>query len=302
MSGLVPFSGSSSATRRRVWASLLLSFWLVAGPGYASTIQQGMFESSLLSRPFLYSVYLPTAYEPAGDQRYPVLYLLHGASGNERSWTRLGNVQATLDELIEAGAVPPMLVVMPADPNFWWADSHLESVRSAFMTELLPHIDEQFRTHAERGGRVIAGYSAGGFGAANFAMRYPDMFAAAGLLSPAVYDPVPPDSSSAMRSPVFQRDGEFSAERWRTLNWVSAFEEYVDGGQHVPMYINSGDHDRFDIAYHAAALFQALRQHQASHVELRIFDGDHDFAAWGGSLGDALIYLSRHLDGLQASQ
>lgn len=279
---------------RQVLWSTLASLWLTA-TGHASTIDQAAFDSSLLSRPFVYSVYLPSGYEEQPAQHYPVLYLLHGASGNEQSWARMGDVQATLDELIDSGRVPPMLVIMPADPNFWWADSHLESVRTAVITELLPHVEDTYRISAARDARLIAGYSAGGFGAANIVMSRPDLFAAAALLSPAVYHPVPPASSSATRSPVFQTAGEFDPERWRALNWVSFFDDYLALGPTVPLYINSGDHDRFDIAYHAAAMFQALREHQAEHVELRIFDGDHDFAAWGGSLGDALIYLSGYL-------
>lgn len=286
--------GAGRATRLQVLLITLVGLWLSI-PGHAGTIDQAEFDSDLLSRPFVYSVYLPDGYEERESQRYPVLYLLHGASGNETSWARMGNVQATLDELIEAGRVPPMIVIMPADPNFWWADSHLEAVRTAVITELLPHVENTYRTRAARDGRLIAGYSAGGFGAANIVMSRPDLFAAAALLSPAVYDPVPPASSSATRSPIFQSAGEFDPQRWRALNWVSLFDDYVASGQPVPMYINSGDHDRFDIAYHAAAMFQVLREHQADQVELRIFDGDHDFAAWGGSLGDALIYLSQQL-------
>jgi|SRR5690554_1028266 len=274
---------------------LLLGATSVHANGDTGTIEQRTFDSSLLARPFVYSVYLPAGYDPQQAQQYPVLYLLHGASGNERSWAGEGDVQATLDELIGSGTVPPMLVVMPADPNFWWADSHRESVRTALTDELLPHVDSTYRTRATRDGRLMAGYSAGGFGTVNTVMGRPDLFAAAALLSPAVYHPVPPMSSSATRSPLFQTEGEFDPERWQALNWVSFIDDYLASGVTVPMYINSGDHDRFDIAYHAAALFQTLREHQAEEVELRIFDGDHDFAAWGGSLGDALRYLSGFL-------
>lgn len=288
----------SIVSARRQLSASLFSFvlWLtLASAAQASSIVQGAFDSALLERPFTYSVYVPDGYQEQTARRYPVLYLLHGASGNEHSWARAGSVQATLDGLIASGEVPPMLVVMPADPNFWWADSHLESVRSALTEELLPHVDISWRTQAVREGRLIAGYSAGGFGSVNAVMSRPDLFAAAGLLSPAVYDPVPPASSSATRSPLFQTDGEFDPARWQALNWVSFIDGYLASDLTVPMYINSGDHDRFDIAYHAAALFQTLRTHQADHVELRIFDGDHDFAAWGGSLGDALRYLSGFL-------
>lgn len=281
----------------RQFAALLVTglvAWLLGSAALAGTISQYSMDSRLLGRPLLFSLYTPDAYDTS-SQRLPVLYLLHGASGNENSWVRGGNIEATADALIESGAIPPMLIVMPADPNFWWADSHLEAAQSALITELIPYIDQTYRTQADRGGRLIAGYSAGGFGTANAALKYPELFAAAAPLSPAVYDPIPPLSSSASRHEVFLTNGEFDAERWRALNWVSVIDSYRASGIIVPFYINSGDHDRFDIAWHAAAFYQTLREHQPELVELRIFDGDHDFAAWGGSVGDAMQYMARFL-------
>lgn len=279
---------------RNFCLSLPLMLFVFHNSVFAGTLSEHTLESAVLARPLVYSLYTPDAYtESAAD--FPVLYLLHGAAGNETSWIRSGNIEATADALIAAGTIPPMLIVMPADPNFWWADSHLEQAQTALISELIPHIDNTLRTQSHRGGRLIAGYSAGGFGTTNAALKYPELFAAAAPLSPAVYDPVPPPSSSATRVEVFQKDGQFDAERWRSLNWVSVFEAYKTKGIVVPFYINSGDHDRFDIAFHAAAFYQQLRQHQPDQVELRIFDGDHDFAAWGGSVGDAMTYMAQYL-------
>lgn len=259
-----------------------------------SSLTHHSFESKTLDRSYVYNLYTPDGYETSG-LHYPVLYLLHGASGTENSWVQQGGVQQTADALIRAGLIPAQLIVMPADPNFWWADSHAEAAQTALAGDLIPHIDASYRSLAVREGRAISGYSAGGFGATNAALKYPQLFAAAAALSPAVYNPVPPASSSATRIDIFQNDGEFDPELWASLNWVSVFDSYKNSGVIVPFYINSGDHDRFDIAYHAAGFFQTLREHQPELVELRIFDGDHDFAAWGGSLGDAMQYLGNFL-------
>lgn len=145
---------------------------------HAGTITHHSLESTLMSRTLVYSLYTPDAYQNSQTD-FPVLYLLHGASGNENSWVGAGNIEATADALIASGAIPPMLIVMPADPNFWWADSHLVSSQTALITELIPHVDNSYRTHAERGGRLIAGYSAGGFGTTNAALKYPALFSAA---------------------------------------------------------------------------------------------------------------------------
>ncbi len=250
-------------------------------------------QSELLGREFVYNIYLPDAYAQSAAE-FPVVYLLHGNRGTENSWFQGADLQAQVDALIAAGEIMPLLLVTPADPRYWWADGH-EPVLTSFVKELIPHIDEQYRTLSERGGRAIGGYSAGGFGAANIALQYPELFAAAAPLSPAVYAPVPPDDSSAMSQDTFLRNGEFDAGLWEQNNWVTFIESYKSQDIVVPFYINTGDHDRFDIAYHAAVFYQALREHQPDFTELRIFDGDHDFAAWGGSIGDALHYMSQYL-------
>lgn len=264
----------------------------------ASELVTRAMPSELLGRDFVFSVYLPDAYQQ-DTARFPVVYLLHGNRGTENSWFRGADLQAKLDTMIAEGKLAPILVVTPADPHYWWADGHEEAVLTSFVSELVPYIDENYRTLGTRAGRAIGGYSAGGFGTVNIVMQHPELFAAAAPLSPAVYSPVPPADSSATSQDTFLDNGQFSAELWERHNWVSFIESYKSSGIIVPFYINTGDHDRFDIAYHAAVFYQALREHQPEFTELRIFDGDHDFDAWGGSIGEALIYMSQFMDGPQ---
>ena len=261
---------------------------------FASEVVHQQFHSDTLGRDYVYNIYLPDNYQTS-TLRYPVLYLLHGNLGTEESWVVNGNIAATADALIASGKIPAQLIVVPADPKFWWADGAEEKALSAFVNDLVPHIDAQFRTLAQREGRAIGGYSAGGFGTVNIVLQYPELFAAAAPLSPAVYAPVPPADSSAVRQDTFLTNGEFDPALWASMNWVSFINEYKAGGVVVPFYINTGDHDRFDIAYHAAVFYQALREHQPEFTELRIFDGDHNFDAWGKTIGDAMEYMARYL-------
>ncbi|MGB9439209.1 MAG: hypothetical protein WCB15_14785 [Desulfobacterales bacterium] len=60
----------------------------------------------------------------------------------------------------------------------------------------------------------------------------------------------------------------------------------------MPMYINTGDHDTFSIAYHAALLFQKLFEYQPKMVEYRVIDGDHEWGVWRDTIGDALVYMT----------
>ena len=67
----------------------------------------------------------------------------------------------------------------------------------------------------------------------------------------------------------------------------------------VPLYINSGDHDTFSIAFHAATLFERLRLHQPDAIELRIVNGDHEWMVWRDTLADVLQFMTVHIIGMK---
>lgn len=269
----------------------LAALLLAASPAIAQSVHRVTFPSEALGRDLAYTVYLPAGYE-TGTLEYPVLYLLHGANGNEQNWITSGRVAPTLNAIIAEGAVPPMVVIMPGGANNWWADGNDEPMQTAFFEDLIPHVEATYDVITERPGRMLAGLSAGGFGTMNYVLQFPDMFVSAAALSPAVYDPLPPEHSSAWRSVVFQTDGAFDPEVWASLNWPSFIDGYLAQDTVVPIYLNSGDHDTFDIAYHAAVLYQRLREHQPDRVEFRVVDGDHAWHVWEESIGDAITYMS----------
>jgi len=172
--------------------SYLLTVWLLAlaGNSIAGTITHYLFDSATLERAYEYNIYLLDGYA-SDNLAYPVLYLLHGSSSSENSWPVRGNLRGTVDHLIKEGAIPPTIIVMPGSKS-WWVDGHNESAETAFFTDLVPHIEGSYRAISERTGRLVAGHSAGGYGAVNFVLKYPDMFAAGAALSPASYIPYPP--------------------------------------------------------------------------------------------------------------
>ena len=272
-----------------LFSACLLTF---AGHSFAGTITHHSFDSATLERAYEYNIYLPDGYS-SDNLAYPVLYLLHGSNGNENDWPTSGNVQQTVDHLVEKGAIPPTIIVMPGSKS-WWVDGHNESAKTAFFADLIPHIEETFRAISERNGRLVAGLSAGGYGTINFVLEYPGMFAAGAALSPASYIPYPPPTSSARRHPAFlSADGQFDKELWGRLNYTKYIESYKAQDIVVPLFINSGDHDEYDIAFHAASLYQSLREHQPNQVEFRVVDGDHEWAVWAGTLPEALTYIFR---------
>ncbi|MCQ2256837.1 MAG: esterase [Bacteroidaceae bacterium] len=148
------------------------------------------------------TVYTPAGYEKGG--RYPVLYLLHGAGGDEDAWTTLGRAAQILDNLIAAGKAKPMIVVMPngnancdAAPGEWDkgmykpsfmghnASKPVASTEESFV-DIVRYMDKNYRTIANKKGRAICGLSMGGGHSFGISKMYPDMFNYVGLFSAAI--------------------------------------------------------------------------------------------------------------------
>jgi enterochelin esterase family protein len=124
-------------------------------------------------------VYTPPGYDMPGKQRYPVLYLQHGAGESERGWTAQGRVNFVLDNLIAGGKAKPMVVVMENG----YAGKGNEAFGEVVIKDLVPEIDRAYRTRAERGQRAIAGLSMGGGQAMQIGLANPETFSAIGSFS-----------------------------------------------------------------------------------------------------------------------
>lgn len=140
-------------------------------------------------------VYTPPDYDRNTRARYPVLYLQHGSGEDERGWSNQGRAGFILDNLVAAGKTKPMLVVMdcgyalkPGEPpptpgRGTGQNSAFEQV---VIQDLIPEIDRQYRTLADREHRAIAGLSMGSGQALNIAFRNLDKFSHVGAFSGAV--------------------------------------------------------------------------------------------------------------------
>lgn len=132
--------------------------------------------SKAMGRDIGYLIYLPPSYGVETAARFPVIYNLHGAGGNELSRQFVAEV---LHEGIVAKRWPPMILVMPNGGKYtFYKDSANGKylAETTFLHELIPHIDQTCRTVATRAGRAIEGFSMGGRGSTRLAMKYPAMF------------------------------------------------------------------------------------------------------------------------------
>ncbi len=136
-------------------------------------------------------IYLPPSYN-SSDKAYPVIYLLHGFGGNERSLVdEVGEELAIflIDGLINAGSLKEMIIVMPDGRSKYGGSFYLNSELTGnyedyIAVELVDHIDSNYRTISDREGRAIAGASMGGYGSMTLAMKHSEVYSAVVSLSP----------------------------------------------------------------------------------------------------------------------
>jgi len=151
-------------------------------------------EGNLLNDPTTRSltIYLPPSYDTAEDIHYPVIYYLHGYTGNDTVLSGWWGIPNTMDSLIKQDKAQEMIIVMPNVYNkyggSWYANSSAAGNYEDYITQdLVEFIDRKYRTLPQRESRAIAGASMGGHGAMKLAIKYPDVYRAAvshrGLLS-----------------------------------------------------------------------------------------------------------------------
>ncbi|MBC8171112.1 MAG: esterase family protein [Anaerolineae bacterium] len=303
----------------------------------SSAVNQEDFFSTTLNRTYQYQLYLPAGYETS-DQAYPVIYLLHGRGDTMEGWL---NARDTLDELVETGEVPPLIAVMPDMPSNeragyyidsqysrafdrveaeetlitqWLAGDFLyrgspyrgEAVETAFMDDLIPHIESTYRALTNREGRLLGGYSMGGYGALRYAMAYPERFGGAIVLSPAVYTPLPPADSSTREFGAFGKgDSLFDDEIYQSLNYPALVDSLEKSGLPLHVFIAVGDdewknpnpEDRLhDLDMEAHLVYNVVARIPNVTSEFRVYDGGHDWDVWRPGFSEGLRYLARFMD------
>lgn len=168
------------ATRLLVVAAVTL--FLSSSLSANTRVETVRLQSKLVNATLPYNVILPTDYDTARTTRYPVLYLLHGLTGHYSDWVTKSNIA-------DYAAEYRLIVVMPEGNNGWYTDSATlttDKYESYILQELLPDVQQRYRTIEARYGRAIAGLSMGGYGALKFGLKSPQTFVFAASMSGAV--------------------------------------------------------------------------------------------------------------------
>jgi len=185
-----PRNPSTSESNNNVWSMVY-----IPGEDFMDTkmVPHGAvaavpYYSSALKKWRRMHVYTPPGYE-LGQGKYPVLYLLHGASDSDGSWASVGRAGFILDNLIAAKKAKPMIVVMPAGhtsqtlAGIAGPASAQDEFVEEFSADILPYAESHYRVIADRQHRAIAGLSMGGTQTLNIAIPHLDKFAYVGVYS-----------------------------------------------------------------------------------------------------------------------
>ena len=169
------------------------------------------FASKVLGQEVSFLVWLPPGYEDE-SKRFPVIYWLHGMGANQRGGAQMFVPQ--IEGAIKEGKLPPCIVVLVNGMvRSFYCDSVDSKVpmESVIIKDLIPHVDATYRTFAKREGRVIEGYSMGGYGAAHLGFKYPEIFGTVVINAGALIEPnltnVPKDG------PMYAAFGDDTARR-----------------------------------------------------------------------------------------
>jgi len=249
----------------------------------------GRSESQLLSRTFYsaalgrempYFIYLPVGYAESGA-RYPTLYMLHGYGGSNTEWLSLGFPEEA-DKEINAGEIPPMLIVFPQGDQAYWVNHAGGELWGDYTAkDVVAQIDATYRTVPDATHRAIGGLSMGAHGAMQLAMNYPDTFSVVGMHSPTL-------RNFADRFDYFGDEPYFNAHDPSYL-----VQQNPDRARQLKILMDVGEQDA---DWHDKTVaFHDLLTHQSIAHQFHTWPGMHDGKYWMPHCRDYLRFYAASL-------
>lgn len=227
-------------------------------------------------------IYTPPGY--SFDQKYPVLYLLHGIGGNDQQWVQFCSVNNIIDNLVADEKVQPMIIVFPnCDANNTVDNPKSESLGAGgpgnsrfegygklfendLLNDIIPFIESHYSVHADRNHRALAGLSMGGGQSLNIGMYHIDTFAHVGGFSSA------PNTNQfgGMNDAKFLPDPEAAKNKLKLL-WLGC------GNKDGLIRVSQGVHNH-------------LKEQNVPHI-WHVDSNGHDSTEWGNNL----YYFVQHI-------
>ncbi|HKR12326.1 MAG TPA: alpha/beta hydrolase family protein [Pyrinomonadaceae bacterium] len=263
----------------RFTAAIILSLILFIC-GYANgRVETVRFQSKLMNTSLPYNVILPTDYDTSPTTRYPVLYLLHGLTGHYSDWASRSNVGDYAQQY-------RLIVVMPEGNDGWYTNSATvitDKYESYILNELLPDVQQRYRTIEARYGRAIAGLSMGGFGAIKFGLKAPQTFAFAASMSGAFAITRIPEKELGPLGPVLLKLFGPIGSDTRKANDIFDIVENMPPARVVSLpyfYFDCGTEDPLPTVFTSNRDLAKLMFEKKIPHEFRQLPGDHSWGYW----------------------
>ena len=257
------------------------------------TVESKSFVSTALAREMPYEVVLPAGYS-GSQERYPVLYLLHGWQGDETNFV-------SLTHLVEDASAYKLIVVTPRAENSWYVNSATRAeARYAdyVFQDLIAEVDAHYRTIASPHARAIAGISMGGYGAMLFSLRHPGAFAFAASISGAFAGPSGIESVMPQLKPSTDDAFGVAGSTTRTQNDVDTLIGAVDRTEQPYFFLECGASD--PLLSSNRRVVEELSSHGFAY-EYHELPGAHTWPFWDAALPTMLEVLSRQMHVAPAS-
>lgn len=235
----------------------------------ACTMKNGRVESNQittkwLNSPLDFRVYIPPCYDQNTDQRYPVIYLFHGYGYSDDQWERLG-VAEYADKLISSGEVSPFILVMPRERNY-----NIQPPDNLFgesvSLDLIPAVDNNYRTKSSSEYRAIGGLSRGGNWAIHIGLNQWQLFNRIGAHS----------------APLFASDSPILVRSWL---------DHIPSNSYPEFYLDIGERDKL---LQQVVTFEEILDEYAVPHEIYIFPGGHTEQYWSSHIEQYLRWYTKN--------
>ena len=210
-------------------------------------------------------IYTPPGYDTSINEKYPVLYILHGGGEDERGWATQGKTDLILDNLIAEEKAKPMIIVMP-DGNVdaqGFGDMTLRIFERELKQCIIPFVEKNYRTETDPGNRALAGLSMGGIQTLYVGINNTDMFSFLGVFSSGWIMPA--------QSSLADKQYEFMKENLSKIN-----------GNLKQLWISMGGKE--DIAYNNCQTMMSKFDELGVKYTYSEYPGGHTWPVWRNNL------------------
>lgn len=227
------------------------------------------FWSDTVGEDVAYSLYLPPGYETEVNRRYPVVYYLHGQNN---LMTGFDNMSPNYHDAMVAGRFPEAIIVgVNGVLNSWYIDGDYSGLpmESVIMDDLVPHIDEAYRTIATRLGRSMEGSSMGAYGAMRLGFKYPEVFSSIVAVGGGRYD----------------YEGGYNG----LMELVDDFTVPAHASTDLPYWLTSRGSEDYISEMSPLSLLMENEDALRGRMTVRMADGEYDWHRYGALLWENIL-------------